>query len=64
MKFDALLDQQILKEQWLLYRRTLKNVLHNNIKFNFDIDELRSLDATSAVLETSLLSGTILKVHI
>ncbi|KAF7268514.1 hypothetical protein GWI33_018392 [Rhynchophorus ferrugineus] len=61
LKFDALLDQQLLKDQWLLYRRTLKNVLHNNVKFNFDINELRSLDVTSSVLESSLLSGTILK---
>ncbi|XP_060537430.1 WASH complex subunit 4 [Cylas formicarius] len=61
LKFDYLLDKQILKEHWLLYRRALRNILHNSAKYNFSKDEVRDFDKTLAVLETILLSGTIFK---
>lgn len=60
LKFTTILDQQVFKEKWLYYRRILRNMLHNN-KYNFNVEELRSLDKTLAVLESTLLSGTILK---
>ncbi|CAG9759946.1 unnamed protein product [Ceutorhynchus assimilis] len=61
LKFDILFDEPVLKNHWLSYRRSVRNILHKSVKLGFDVEEMRTFSDTLAILETSLISGTILK---
>lgn len=63
LKFDNLLDLQILKDHWFLYRKTVKNISHS-INHNLNRNELTMFDKTLVILENDLLMSTILKTMI
>ncbi|XP_066158380.1 WASH complex subunit 4 isoform X1 [Euwallacea fornicatus] len=61
LKFDALLEDQVLRSHWMAYRRTVRNILHKKSGSEFDTNKLRSFNDILIVLENSLISGTVLK---
>ncbi|XP_018567265.1 WASH complex subunit 4 isoform X2 [Anoplophora glabripennis] len=61
LKLDSLLESQTLKEHWFSYRRLVKNMYHNHTKYDFEREQLSSLDKTLMVLENDLLMGGMLK---
>lgn len=60
LKLDCLLEINVLKEHWFLYRKTIRNSLHNNNP-NFNKNQLRAFDKMLLTFENDLLRGTILK---
>ncbi|CAG9826231.1 unnamed protein product [Diabrotica balteata] len=60
LKFDGLLDIQILKDHWFWYRTSIRNISHSN-KLSVDRSKVRSLDKMLQVFENDLLMGHILK---
>lgn len=63
LKLDNLLDLQILKDHWFLYRKTVKNVSHSS-KHNMNRTQLTIFDKTLIMFENDLLMSTILKTTI
>ncbi|XP_050314491.1 WASH complex subunit 4 isoform X2 [Anthonomus grandis grandis] len=61
LKFDTLLDKQVLKNDWICYKRRLKNFIHTNSKIRWEFNELQAFSNMLLVLENSLLSGSIFK---
>ncbi|XP_023014098.2 strumpellin and WASH-interacting protein [Leptinotarsa decemlineata] len=60
LKLDHLLDSQVLKDHWFLYRKSVKNILHSN-RNSFDRKQLTSFDKKLQQFENDLLMGHILK---
>lgn len=60
LKFDNLLENQVLKDHWFWYRKYIRNQLHSN-KLDVDRNRIRSLDKMLQHFENDLLTGQILK---
>nr|CAH7757147.1 unnamed protein product [Callosobruchus chinensis] len=58
LKFDYLLESPILKQQWLMYIKMIKNATHSK---QFNKNKLIAFNKTLLLIETQLLMGTILK---
>ncbi|KAL1493027.1 hypothetical protein ABEB36_011169 [Hypothenemus hampei] len=61
LKFDVLLDNSRWKNNWHLYKTSIKNLIHKNSPLGFDVNELRSFSNILLSLENLLLSGSIFK---
>ncbi|RZC39896.1 WASH complex subunit 7, partial [Asbolus verrucosus] len=49
------------ENHWLLYRRSIKGILHNTSKYQLTRDQVRSLDKHLLNIENTLLTGNIFK---
>lgn len=63
LKFDNLLDLQILKDHWFSYRKTVKNISHSS-KYDMNRNQLTMYDKTLIMFENNLFMSTILKTTI
>ncbi|XP_056631164.1 WASH complex subunit 4 [Diorhabda sublineata] len=63
LKFDHILDNQILRDHWFWYKKSIRNISHSN-KLNVDKNKMRYLDKMLQILENNLLTGHILKIVI
>lgn len=61
MTLDCICSE-ITQDHWIVYRRTVRSMLHNPSKFEFPLDQLRSLDKCLAEIENKVLNGTIFQV--
>lgn len=57
-----LLQLSSLKENFALYRRAVRAVLHNTSKFGVNLDDLKCLEIRLTDIENLLFSGNIIKL--